>query len=408
MRKLSATLLLLVAATLALASAAETHDYTATLTAQINPETASAALTLTVSQPKHYLRELSFRAPKAQFSHFSTEDGDLSHEDDRLIWDMPSHGGSIHWTASLNVPRGDSWDARTTNDWSLFRFEDLLPPLRSTTLKGSSNSFKLLLDLPKGWTAETRYGRYTGKPLEVGSDQQNFRRPTGWLIAGHLGVRRDTISERDIAVAAPIGTGFPRVPVLALLNWTLPDFVQVFPTTPERVLIVSGDRTMWRGALSGPDSLYLHLERPLISENGTSTVLHEMVHVATRWSAAPGDDWIVEGLAEYYSLEILHRSGGLSDARFAAAKRRLTQWSEEENGSLQDPSKGSDTAFAAILFADIAHEIGSAKLDAVVRHLTGTGGPKVISRAELMACIEAVVGKPSKILTTALHSGTPN
>ena len=43
-----------------------------------------------------------------------------------------------------------------------------------------------------------------------------------------------------------------------------------------RLLIVSAGDPMWRGGLSGPSSMFLHSDRPLISENRTSTLLHEL------------------------------------------------------------------------------------------------------------------------------------
>ena len=70
---------------------------------------------------------------------------------------------------------------------------------------------------------------------------------------------------------------------------------------------------MWRGALSAPQSLYVHAERPLLSGNATSTLLHEIVHIGLGLADERGADWIVEGLAEYYSLEVLRRSGTISE-----------------------------------------------------------------------------------------------
>src|SRR3546814_11955514 len=81
------------------------------------------------------------------------------------------------------------------------------------------------------------------------------------------------------------------------------------------VVFVSAGDPMWHGGLSGPRSLFVHADRPLISENGSSTLMHEMVHVVTGLRAVSGDDWIVEGIAEYYSMVLLNRSGMLSDAR---------------------------------------------------------------------------------------------
>src|SRR3546814_3722824 len=90
---------------------------------------------------------------------------------------------------------------------------------------------------------------------------------------------------------------------------------EAFGDLPRKVLIVSAGDPMWHGGLSGPRSLFVHADRPLISENGSSTLMHEMVHVVTGLRAVSGDDWIVEGIAEYYSMVLINRSGMLSDAR---------------------------------------------------------------------------------------------
>jgi hypothetical protein len=66
------------------------------------------------------------------------------------------------------------------------------------------------------------------------------------------------------------------------------------------MLIVSAGDPMWRGGLSGPSSMFLHSDRPLISENRTSTLLHELGHIALGIRGDEESDWIVEGLAEHY------------------------------------------------------------------------------------------------------------
>ena len=38
-------------------------------------------------------------------------------------------------------------------------------------------------------------------------------------------------------------------------------------------------------------------------------LLHEVMHAMLGIHATSGDDWIVEGLAEFYSLELLRLSG---------------------------------------------------------------------------------------------------
>jgi len=177
--------------------------------------------------------------------------------------------------------------------------------------------------------------------------------------------------------------------------------------------MVSGDESMWRGALSGPASVYLHPNRPLISENATSTVLHELVHVATRWSGAKGDDWIVEGIAEYYSLKVLFNSGGISRDRFEDAINTQREWANSERGQLADPSKGADTGRALMLFHELDQELSAVTeegLDEVVAYLLATSdeeGLRRISRDDLLTTVEKVLGKRSVVLREALTKAPP-
>jgi hypothetical protein len=202
-----------------------------------------------------------------------------------------------------------------------------------------------------------------------------FPRPVGWAVAGEIGVRRDLIAERRVAVAAPVDEGFRRQDILAFLRWTLPALVDVFPDFSERLLIVGGGRDMWRGGLSAPASLYLHPDRPLISGNGTSTLVHELVHVAAAATEGERDDWLVEAIAEYYSLELLRRTGGISQRRFDGALEALEDWAARDGGQLANPSTGADTAFATLLLHELAGalEEKGQSLDVLVQDLLEQG-----------------------------------
>ena len=382
------------------------QDYDATLNAVFHPESGDAEVSLEIHQKTGLLKQLDFSAPSSLFTKFSASSGKVEHKAQRLVWQVPKKGGKLSWRANLNVRKGSAYDTRITKDWAILRFEDLFPSLKSTARKGAKSNFTVNLSGPENWSYETRYGRAVDRALAIESSKLNFDRPTGWLIAGRLGVRRDSITGRSITVAAPVGSRAPRVPTLAFLRWTLPEFVKVFPTLPEDLLIVGGNEEMWRGGLSGPSSLFMHTSRPLISENGTSTLLHELVHVATRVRGGPGDDWIVEGLAEYYSLELLRRSGGLSNDRFDAALKRIAAWVDSSKGALAHPSTGADTAAAVLLFHRIAQELASGtggNMDDAIKHLLGGRlGTSKVTRFELQASIKAVAGNPSTVLQHAI------
>jgi hypothetical protein len=235
--------------------------------------------------------------------------------------------------------------------------------------------------------------------VSVDSRGRRFDRPVGWLAAGELGIRRTSIADRHIVIAGPKDQGFRRMDLLVFLNWTLPHLVRVAPSLPDRLLIVGGSRSMWRGGLSGPGSLYVHPDRPLVSGNATSTFLHELIHVATTDTSADGDDWIVEGIAEYYSLLLLLRSGGISGTRFQGTLEDLRDWMVKDRGKLSDPSTGADTARAVLLFRDLDVELAAAgaRLDDVITKLLAGR----MDRKRLQTLTEAELGRPSKVLADA-------
>ncbi len=339
----------------------------------LEPDSGTAAVTLTLSQPRDLLKALDFNAPANRYSDFKG-DGSLDVDTERVVWEPPARGGRLHYRARVNSLRGNVFEAKITPHWALFRLDDVFPPAVARALAGTRTEATLRFSGPRGWSFETPYGPSNVDVHPITSDRL-FPRPTGWALAGEIGVRRDSIAGRRVAVAAPVGEGFRRQDTLAFLRWTLPALIEVFPGFPERLLVVSGSPDMWRGGLSGPSSLYLHTDRPLISGNGTSALIHELVHVAVASTKSESDDWLVEGLAEYYSLEILRRTGGISQQRFDDALGMLSDWSARDGGRLTSPSTGSDTAYATIQLHAVAARLAARgdSLDTVVAELVTTG-----------------------------------
>jgi predicted metalloprotease with PDZ domain len=164
---------------------------------------------------------------------------------------------------------------------------------------------------------------------------------------------------------------------------------------------------MWRGGLSGPSSVFVHSDRPLISENRTSTLLHELVHVAMGIRGDEESDWIVEGFAEYYSVETLRRSGGIGKQRYDEALRRLRQWAQRTTSLFDKSSSGATTARAVIALKAADDEIrtatrGKASLDNVARELAAKGGEVTLERLQTLAA--QVAGRPVSALDRAALS----
>ncbi len=359
-----------------------------------------ASASLAVRNNKGRLKALSFGADDPRFSNFDAG-SDLEQTEDRFTWEIPSSGGTLSWEVDLSHKRNDGkFDARHTPNWALFRGEDAFPAMASRAIKGAGARATLRVRLPDGWSIQTRFPISKNR-FVIDNPDRFFDRPTGWMIAGKIGTRKDKIARTSVVVSAARGQNVRRQDILALINWTLPGLVKVLPDFPESILVVSANDPFWRGGLSGPASLYLHAGRPLVSENGTSTLVHEMFHVGFRRPAADGADWIIEGLAEFYAVEILNRSGTTTDSRRAKTLEDLADWAKEAGALTVRRSTGATTAKAALVFNALDIEIkdvseGERSLDDVVARLAEGRG--TLGSAEFNAVVEDVIGRQSRTL----------
>jgi hypothetical protein len=362
----------------------------------VDPAAGGAWVELRLRQPAHYLRELDMSSLGGRLSDF-TADGELSTSNRGIVWRPPLKGGKLRWFARLDHRRrGGAYDAYIEPDWALFRGEDIIPSAVTRTLAGAASETRVTFTMPRGWSSVTPYaGREDSYVVENSS--RRFATPTGWIVLGKLGVRREMIAGVQVVVAGPVGQSFRRMDIVALLHWTLPELTRLLPDFPKRLTIVGAGDPMWRGALSGPQSMFVHADRPLLSENSTSTVVHEAMHVGKGLTAMPGASWIVEGIAEFYSLEILRRSGTISESRFRLAHQQLAKWGEEAENLCTRRSSGSVTALAVSLLVGLDAEIreksaGRASLDDITRELAGSS--EKITVADFRSLAERIAGSP--------------
>ena len=319
------------------------------------PGTSTVAVSMRVRQPARLLRALSFPADDTITD--IDGDGDVRVAGGRVTWNPSANGGTLAWRVALRHQRGDGgYDAFLAADWGLFRMEDVVPRARSRTRKGAVSRTTIEFELPRYWSFVTEYSSLE-HPIVVDRPERRFDQPTGWVAIGDLGVRRDKIAGTRVAVAAPAGHDLRRLEMLALLNWTLPELNAILPRPLSRLTIVGAGDPMWRGGLSAPASLFLHADRPLISENATSPLLHEVMHTALRLRPKDGFDWIAEGLAEYYSIELLRRGRAITRKRAEAAFERQAEWARDSDTLCASMSTAAITARAATLFAALDREL---------------------------------------------------
>lgn len=351
------------------------------------------------------VRELDFNLGDEQLYSDFQADGQWLEENGRGKWQPVAGKARLSWRVKVDHAKGSHFDARMTEDWVIMRGDDLVPAANSQIRPGYRLRSQLHFRLPKGWeSVETGWPRIRDNSFRVNNPARRFDRPTGWLVAGKLGVRRARFGDTDLAIAAPTGEGARRMDIMTLLTFVLPQYQEVFPRVPDKVLIVSAGNPMWRGGLSAPNSLFMHADRPLVSENGTSSLLHEMVHVYSGIRDSERSDWISEGLAEFYAIELLRRAGGMTEARYMKVREGLLDWGSKVRSLRTERSSGELTARAVVLLQDLDEEIRRASenrrsLDNVVQGLMRLDR---VSTDDFIQISENVLGRRSKVLSTRL------
>lgn len=378
------------------APAAPLPVYSVTFDVTIIPSEKSADVQIHLGPGASVVKWLKLRTDPLRHQGFEA-DGELLEIPSGWQWRPPPGGGSIRYKFAIDHLRGESYDARMAMRWAIFRGDDLVPQIRIRTEPVARSNSRLRLQLPEGWTAVLPYKRELDGAYSVVDRGRRFDRPAGWFAVGELGVLRERVAGTRVSIAGPTGDGVRRMDLLAMLRWTLPTLSELFERLPDRLSVVSAGDPMWRGGLSGTNSVYLHADRPLISESGSSPLLHELVHTLMRARAGRGGDWIVEGLAELYSIEVLRRSGTLDEERFEAMIAEIEQRAKRA-GKLRVAAVSSDTrARAVVVLREIDAGIRSAtdqrrSLDDVIRSLAKTGRP--VTTSSFRSICDEVAGAP--------------
>lgn len=385
------------------AHAARTYQARFNLDLQTNSKSASGSVVIVPGTG--YVANMRLSMPVSRYSGIRG-DGEVKIVGDKVFWTPPQTGGTLRYSVAINHKRADGgFDALVGPNWAIFRGDDAFPKVR-VLAKGRSVS-EMVLTVPKGWHVNTGYQRTseTQYRFNLKDVRRKFDAPKGWMIAGEIANRIEKIAGCEVFVAGPEGLGVRRQDMLALLNYTLPEMKRAFGIMPPRLLIVTGPDPMWRGGLSAPNSLFIHMDRPLISENGTSALLHELTHSITRIRGTSRSDWVAEGLAEFYGFEVIRRSGGMTEERFADTLSTLKKWSKAVTTITVPRSAGEVTAKAVVLMSELDTEIrrasgGKRSLDDVTRLIIAAR--KRVSTETFKAAAAKVLGRPSKVLESPL------
>ena len=324
----------------------------------------------------------------------------------RGVWRPAADKASLTYRVNINHGRKNgSFETRVTPNWALMRGDDLVPAARLDQQDGIELVSRLEFELPGGWkSVETAWPRIGQNRFRIDNPSRLFDRPTGWMLAGQLGSRRTRLGETEVTVASPLGQGMRRMDVLTLLTFVWPQVQALYPRHPGKLLIVGANDPMWRGSRSAHESIYLNSHLPLVSESGTSALVRELAQVFGRINGTKRGDWIGEGFAEYYAIELVRRAGGMSDERYESLHGKLVKTSQKVTTLRSDRVNPVQVARAVVLLQELDQEIrlkthNKRSLDDVLRGAMRLGD---IDTQAFVQLSESVIGGSSKVLNTEL------
>jgi hypothetical protein len=192
--------------------------------------------------------------------------------------------------------------------------------------------------------------------------------------------------------------------VLTLLTFVWPQVQAVFPRHPSKLLIVGANDPMWRGSLAARESIYLNSRLPLVSESGSSALVRELAQVFGRIKDSQRSDWISEGVAQYYAIELVRRAGGMSDERYQSLQHKLATDGQKVSTLRGEQASPAQVSKAVMLLQELDREIrlktrNKRSMDDVVR---GAMRLESIDTKAFVQLSESVLGESSRVLDTEL------
>lgn len=399
--KLAASMVLLTLSTSAWCAKKVDLDYHVKLL----PPSDQAEVRVSLSKGSA-VRSLNFDlGSDGDYSDFKA-DGQWSITEHRGLWQPSADKASLTYRVRLTHARkAGIYEARMTPSWALFRGEDLVPTARLDQQDGVELVSRLVFELPAGWKSiETAWPRIGKNTFRIDNVSRLFDRPTGWMLAGNLGSRRVRLGETEVTVASPKGQAMRRMDVLTLLTFVWPQVEAAFPRHPTKLLVVGASDPMRRGAFSARDSIYLSSRTPLVSENGSSPLLREVVQAVGRFNDHDTSDWISEGLAEYYAIELMRRAGGITDERYQAIQARLAKEGKGVTSLRGEHVSGATVSRAVVVLQELDREIrvkthNKRSLDDLAQAVMRANR---ITTAEFVQLAESIIGEPSVVLDSKL------
>jgi hypothetical protein len=347
------------------------------------------------------IKRFRLRFPASRFAAFQGT-GTLEPDNDGLLWTPGKPYAHLSYRVQVNHARGRQlrFDSYASTDWIVTRAHDLFPRIDVDCLPDTKwppkSRARLIFRLPPGWRSAAALTPLGTDTYQLSDPGKILDRPRGWFALGKFDLDRQEIARIMVELARAPGAKLAAKDILRFLDQTLPALQKLLHAEPANLLVVSAPDPMWHGGISSEHSFFIHAGRPLRTPDKTSPYLHELFHVLQPYKPAADADWIEEGLAEFYSLELQRRAGLIDAAAFARALeyfQRYGLWNVDL--TLQQDNAATNNSAPLVMYA-LDQRIqrataGKKRLDDVVTLLAQEGGE--VSTARFLQVVNQVSGK---------------
>jgi len=411
-RSLATLLLLALGAPASSAKETFSIDYIVTIS-KTHPQIADVRWELSGVEEVRYMR-LHF--PAGRLEGFAGT-GTLRTIPGGLEWIPGGPYAHLTYHAPIDHVRGqhERYDSYAAPNWIVTRARDLFPRITINCQPGKEEGVKsrarLIFRLPSGWHSAAGLPAVAPNVFRLNDPGKMLDRPHGWFALGEFAFDHQEIAGTMMQVARAPGSRLQPLELFHFLDGTFPALKKLLNAAPQTILMVSAPDPMWHGGISGDSSLFIHADRPLRTPDKTSPYLHELFHVLQPYKPAADADWIEEGLAEFYSLELQRRAGSIDAAAYTRALgyfERYGLWNVDL--TRQQDNAATNNSAPLVMYALDQHiqhaTAGKARLDDVVTRLAVHGG--TVDTERFRRTVNAVAGKKfTKFFERHVVQGVP-
>ncbi len=391
------SLVAVMSATVAVAKDTFSVDYIVTISEK-RPEIAQVRWELSGIEE---VRELRLHFPADRLGHFRGT-GKLEPITGGLRWLPGGPYAHLTYRARINHVRGQHqrYDSYAASDWIVTRARDMFPRIAIDCEPrgngGPKSRAQLTFRLPAGWHSAAALPVIGPEMYRLNEPGKILDRPRGWFALGKFTLDRQEIADTMVLVARAPGSALAPAEFFHFFGATLPALKKLLAADTETMLLISAPDPMWHGGISGEHSFYMHAKRPLRTPDKTSPYLHEMFHVLQPYKPGADADWIEEGLAEFYSLELQRRAGLIDAAAYRRALGYFARFGSWNVDLTRQPDNAATNNSAPLVMYALDQRIqhataGKKRLDDVVTRLAKLGG--TVDTATFRRTVNTVSGK---------------